>query len=169
MRHTYIPLDKLDPEQRRAHEQELRDQKGTLRPMVIGSVLGRFANRALFAVIGESCLNGWLLGTNLGSASAVDLISYNLWFEPRLMPHRIGRTCKATHITRSTSSCGVPCLMNCLQIPRFDRFSASLLCCIAVHLPCTFMTHQMLTARLWVSRVPVESIKVAFSGPCSSQ
>jgi hypothetical protein len=30
---TLIPLDKLDPEQRRAQKQELRDQKGTLRPI----------------------------------------------------------------------------------------------------------------------------------------
>jgi hypothetical protein len=35
-----IPLDKLDPnKQRRAKELEVRDQKGTLRPIGIGSVL----------------------------------------------------------------------------------------------------------------------------------
>jgi hypothetical protein len=34
---TLIPLDKLDPEQRRAQEQELRDQTGTLRMIGIGS------------------------------------------------------------------------------------------------------------------------------------
>jgi hypothetical protein len=50
---TLIPLDKLNPEQRRAQEQELRDQKGTLRPIGIGSVLVRFANRALTAVISD--------------------------------------------------------------------------------------------------------------------
>jgi hypothetical protein len=91
------------------------------------------------------------------------------WFEPRLTPHRTGRTCKETHPTRSRSSCGVRCLRNCLQIPRFDRCSASLLCCMAVHLPHTFTTHQMLMAQLCASRVPVESIKVAFPGPYSSQ
>jgi hypothetical protein len=115
------------------------------------------------------CLNGWLLGTNLGLASAAGLRSYNSWLEPRLTPHRTGRTCKATHPTRSTSSCGDPCLSNCPQIPRVDRCSASLLCCIAVHIPCTLTTHQMLMARLCVSRVPVESIKIAFSGQCPSQ
>jgi uncharacterized membrane protein len=56
---TLIPLEKLDPEQRRAQEQELRDQKGTLRPIGIGSVLFRFANRALLAVIGDS-VSQWL-------------------------------------------------------------------------------------------------------------
>jgi hypothetical protein len=81
-------------------------------------------------------------------------------------PHHTGRTCKATHPTRSTSSCGALCLGNCPQIPRFDRCSASQLCCMAVHLPCTFTTHQVLMARLCVSRVPVEPIKVAFSRPC---
>jgi hypothetical protein len=50
---TLIPLDKLDLEQRRAQEQELRDRKGTLRPIGIGSVLVRFANRALLAVISD--------------------------------------------------------------------------------------------------------------------
>jgi hypothetical protein len=40
------------------------------------------------------CLNAWLLGTNLGSASTVGLRSYNLWFEPRLTPHRTRRKCK---------------------------------------------------------------------------
>jgi hypothetical protein len=50
---TLIPLDKLDPEQRRAQEQELRDQKETLRPIGIASVVVRFANRALPAVIGD--------------------------------------------------------------------------------------------------------------------
>jgi hypothetical protein len=50
---TLIPLDKLDREQRRAQEQELRYQKGTLRPIGIGSVLVCFANRALLAVIGD--------------------------------------------------------------------------------------------------------------------
>jgi hypothetical protein len=44
---TLIPLDQLDPEQRQAQEQELRDQKETLRPIGIVSVLVRFANRAL--------------------------------------------------------------------------------------------------------------------------
>jgi hypothetical protein len=34
---TLIPQDKFDPEQRRVQEQELRDQKGTLRPIGIGS------------------------------------------------------------------------------------------------------------------------------------
>jgi hypothetical protein len=56
---TLIPLDKLDPEQRRAQEQELRDQKGTLRPIGIGSVLVRFANRALLALIGGE-VSQWL-------------------------------------------------------------------------------------------------------------
>jgi hypothetical protein len=56
---TLIPLDKLDPEQRRAIEQKLRDQKGTLRPIGIGSVLVSFANRALFAVIGDE-VSQWL-------------------------------------------------------------------------------------------------------------
>jgi hypothetical protein len=115
------------------------------------------------------CLNGWLLGTNSESASAAGLGSYNSWFEPHLTLHRTGRTWKAMHPTSSTSSCGVPCLRSRLQIPRFGRCSASLLCCMAVHLPCTFTTHQMLTARPCAPRVPVESIKVAFSGPCSSQ
>jgi hypothetical protein len=50
---TLIQLVKLDPKQRRAQEQELRDQKGTLRPIGIGHVLIRFANRALLAVIGD--------------------------------------------------------------------------------------------------------------------
>jgi hypothetical protein len=37
---TYIPLDKLDPEQRSAQEQGLREQqKGTLRPIGIGYVI----------------------------------------------------------------------------------------------------------------------------------
>jgi hypothetical protein len=45
------PLDKLDPEQRRAPEQELRNQKGTLRPIGIGSVLVRFANCTRIVVI----------------------------------------------------------------------------------------------------------------------
>jgi hypothetical protein len=85
------------------------------------------------------CLNSWLLGTNLGSASAVGLKSYSSVFEPRLTLHRTGRTCKATHPTRSTSSCGVPCLRSWQQISRFDRYSASVLYCMAVHhLPCTF-------------------------------
>jgi hypothetical protein len=36
---TLIPLDyKLDPEQRRAQEQELRNEQGTLRPIGTGSV-----------------------------------------------------------------------------------------------------------------------------------
>jgi hypothetical protein len=52
-RATLIPLDKLDPEQQHAQEQELRDQKGTLRPIRIGSVLVRSANLALLAVIGD--------------------------------------------------------------------------------------------------------------------
>jgi uncharacterized membrane protein len=50
---TIIPLDKLDPEQRRAQEQELRDQKRTLRPIGMGSVLLRFANCALLAIISD--------------------------------------------------------------------------------------------------------------------
>jgi hypothetical protein len=55
-----IPLDKLDPEQRRTQEQELRDQKGTtLRPIGIGSVLVRFANRALLAANGDE-VSQWL-------------------------------------------------------------------------------------------------------------
>jgi hypothetical protein len=138
---TLIPLDKLVPEQRRNQEQELRDQKGTLRPNGTGSVLVRFLNRALLAVIGKKILNGWLLATNLGSASAAGLRSYNSWFEPRLTPHRAGRTCKAMHLTRSTSSRSVPCLRKCLQIPRFVRYSASRLCYMAVYLPGTFVTH----------------------------
>jgi hypothetical protein len=48
-----IPLDKLDPKQRRAQEQELCDQMGTLRPIGFCSVLVRFENRALLAVIGD--------------------------------------------------------------------------------------------------------------------
>jgi hypothetical protein len=56
---TLIPLDKLDPEQQRAQDQELRDQTGTLRPIGIGSVLVRFANRALFAVNGDE-VSQWL-------------------------------------------------------------------------------------------------------------
>jgi hypothetical protein len=67
-----------------------------------------------------------------------------------------------------------------LRRPLFEELSANpalrpllrvgtmLYHCMAVHLPCTFTTHQMLTARPCASRVPVESIKVAFSGPCSS-
>jgi hypothetical protein len=60
-----------------------------------------------------------------------------------LLPHpfSLPRTCKATHPTRSTSSCGVPCVRRCQQIPRLDRCYASLLCCMAVHLPCSFTTH----------------------------
>jgi hypothetical protein len=50
---THIPLDKLDSEQRRAQEKQLCDHKGTWRPIGIGSVLVRLANRALFAVIGD--------------------------------------------------------------------------------------------------------------------
>jgi hypothetical protein len=50
---TLIPLDRLDLEQRRGREQKLRGQKGTLRPIGIGYVLVRFANRALLAVIGD--------------------------------------------------------------------------------------------------------------------
>jgi hypothetical protein len=56
---TLIPVDKLDPEQRRAQEQELRDQKGTLRPIENGSVLAHFANRARLAVIGDE-VSQWL-------------------------------------------------------------------------------------------------------------
>jgi hypothetical protein len=56
---TSIPLGNLDPEQRRAQEQELRDQKGTQRPIGIGSLLVRFANRALLAVFGAK-VSQWL-------------------------------------------------------------------------------------------------------------
>jgi hypothetical protein len=55
---TLVPLDKLDHEQRRAQEQELRDQKETLRPVGIDSVLVRFANRPLLAVIGDEVSQG---------------------------------------------------------------------------------------------------------------
>jgi hypothetical protein len=58
LRHT-CPLDKLDPEQRPAQEHDLRDQKGTLRPIGIGFVLVRFANRALLAVIDDE-VSQWL-------------------------------------------------------------------------------------------------------------
>jgi hypothetical protein len=56
---TLIPRDKPDSEQRPAQDQEVRDQKGTLRPIGIGSVLVRFANRALLAVIGDE-VSQWL-------------------------------------------------------------------------------------------------------------
>jgi hypothetical protein len=50
---TLIPQDKLYPKQRRAQEQGLRDQNGTVRPIGVGSVLVRFANPALLTVIGD--------------------------------------------------------------------------------------------------------------------
>jgi uncharacterized membrane protein len=56
---TLIPLDKLDPEQRRAQKKELREQKGMLRPIGIGSCLVRFANHALLAVNNDE-LSQWL-------------------------------------------------------------------------------------------------------------
>jgi hypothetical protein len=56
---TLIPIDKLDPKQQRAQEQELRDQKGTLCPIGIGSVLVRFANRALLDILGDE-VSQWL-------------------------------------------------------------------------------------------------------------
>jgi hypothetical protein len=56
---TLIPHDKLDPDKRRAQEQQLRDQKGTLRLIGIGSVLVRCANRALLAVISDEVSQCW--------------------------------------------------------------------------------------------------------------
>jgi hypothetical protein len=57
---TRIQLDKFEPEHRRTQEQELRDQKGTLHPFGIGSVLvARFANHALLAVICDE-VSQWL-------------------------------------------------------------------------------------------------------------
>jgi hypothetical protein len=58
---TVVRLDKVDPEKRRAQEQELRDQKGMLSSIRIGigSVLVLFANRVLLAVIGDE-VSQWL-------------------------------------------------------------------------------------------------------------
>jgi hypothetical protein len=75
---TLIPLDKLDPEQRRAQEQELRDQKGTLRPIGIGSVLVRFANCALLAAIGNE-VSQWLAARHqfwVGVRGRVDIVQF---------------------------------------------------------------------------------------------
>jgi hypothetical protein len=59
---TLVPLDKLDPEQRHAQEQELREQKRTLRPIGIGYALFRFASRALLAVDSDEVPYGINLG-----------------------------------------------------------------------------------------------------------
>jgi hypothetical protein len=73
---TLIPLDKLDLEQRHTQEQELRDQKGMLRPIEIGSVLVRFANRELFAVFGHE-VSQWLAARHqfgVGVRGGVEII-----------------------------------------------------------------------------------------------
>jgi hypothetical protein len=79
---TLFPLDKFDPEQRRAQEQEVCDQKGTLRPIEIGSVLVRFVNRALLAVIGSvSCdeVSQWLAARHkfgVGVRGGVEIVQF---------------------------------------------------------------------------------------------
>jgi hypothetical protein len=73
-----IPLDKLDPEQGCAQEQELRDQKGTLRPIVTGSVLVRFANRSLLAVTGDE-VSQWLVAPHrfgVGVRGGVEIVQF---------------------------------------------------------------------------------------------
>jgi hypothetical protein len=75
---TRIPLDKLDPKQRRAQEEELRDQKGTLRPIGICSVLVRFANHVLFAVIGDE-VSRWLAARHrfgVGVRGGVEIVQF---------------------------------------------------------------------------------------------
>jgi hypothetical protein len=86
--HVSRYLDKLDPEQRRAQEQEgaqkkkkeqeLRDQKGMLRPIGIRSGLVRFANRALLAVIGDE-VSQWLAGRHqfgVGVRGGVEIVKF---------------------------------------------------------------------------------------------
>jgi hypothetical protein len=75
---TLIPLDKLDPEQRRANEQELHDQKGTLRSIGIGSVSVRFANRALVAAVSDE-VSQWLLARHqfgVGVSGGVEIVQF---------------------------------------------------------------------------------------------
>jgi hypothetical protein len=72
---TLIPLDKLDPEQRRTQEQELRDQKGTLHPIGIGSVLVRFAK---CAAIGDE-VSQWLAARHqfgVGVRGRVEIVQF---------------------------------------------------------------------------------------------
>jgi hypothetical protein len=73
---TLIPLDKLDPEQRHAQEQKLRDQKRTLRP--IGSVLVCFAIRALLAVIGDE-VSQWMAARHqfgVGVCGGLEIVQF---------------------------------------------------------------------------------------------
>jgi hypothetical protein len=73
-----IPLDKLDPEQRRAQEQEFREHKGTLRPIGIGSVLVRFYNLALLAVIGDA-VSQWFAARHqfgVGVRAGVEMVQF---------------------------------------------------------------------------------------------
>jgi hypothetical protein len=71
---TLIPLDKLDPEQRRTHEQELYNQiKWTLRLIGIGSVLVRFAKRALLAVIVDE-VSQWLAARHQFGFGVVEIV-----------------------------------------------------------------------------------------------
>jgi hypothetical protein len=75
---TFIPLDKLYPKQRRAQEQEHRDQKGTLQLIGIGSALVRFANRALFAAIGDE-VSQWLAARHqfgVGVRGGVEIVKF---------------------------------------------------------------------------------------------
>jgi uncharacterized membrane protein len=75
---TLIPLDKLDPEQRRAQEKELPGRKGTLRPIEMGSILVRFANYALLAVTGDE-VSQWLAAWRqfrVGVRGGVEIVKF---------------------------------------------------------------------------------------------
>jgi hypothetical protein len=149
---TLIPLDKLDPEQRHAREQELCDQKGTMCPIGIGSVLVRFANRALLALIGDET-SQWSAARHqfgVGVSGGVEIVQVIVRAALDASPDYINalrgvfgypeceiypksqRNIFVNHrryhspLIFSISSCGVPCLRTCKQIPRFDRLSPSL-------------------------------------------
>jgi hypothetical protein len=139
---TLLSLDKLDLEQRRAQEHELRDQKGTLRPVGVGSVLVGFANRALLAVIGDQ-VSQWLASRyqfGVGVRGGVEIVQFMLRAALVASPDTADMQGDAPNALNELLR--RPLFEECLQVPHFFRCSASLLCCIAVHLPCTFTTYQ---------------------------
>jgi hypothetical protein len=72
---TLIPLDKLNPEQRRAQEQR---PKGDVAPDRNRLRLVRFANRALLAVIGDE-VSQWLTARHqcgVGVRGGVEIVQF---------------------------------------------------------------------------------------------
>jgi hypothetical protein len=140
--------------------------EGDVAPIGIGSVLARFPNRALLALIGDEA-SQWLVARHyprFGVRGGVEIVQFMVRAALDASPDWADMQGDASNAF--------------LRCPLFEELSANsalqplvrvATMLYGVHSPCTFTTHQLLMTRLCVSRVPVESIKVAFSGPCSSQ